>query len=143
MSLSPFYPTSSAIAEWREAILDILEYTPNVVVVTESSGMVISPQRQPGELITVGDFRASILRRNIVEITSPRLDGGHHEEPDLTRAREEPVSTDIIGTDGIAVRQVSFEKVDRILRHFPAGFANWYVCQTGDTDTQVHDRSSR
>jgi hypothetical protein len=76
---------------------------------------------------SLGDFRATILRRDIVEVTTPSLDGGRHEELDLTRAREEPVTSYMVGTDGIPVQQVSFEKVDRLLRQFPAGRTNWYA----------------
>jgi hypothetical protein len=76
---------------------------------------------------SLGDFQATILRRDIVEVTTPSLDGGRHEELDLTRAREEPVTSYMVGTDGIPVQQVSFEKVDRLLRQFPAGRTNWYA----------------
>jgi hypothetical protein len=66
----------------------------------------------------------------VIQVTSPSLDGGRHQEPDLTRAREEPVSTYIVGSDGIQVQQIAFEKVDRLLRQFPAGRANWLVVES-------------
>jgi hypothetical protein len=92
-----------------------------VVVVAESKGdyRVLSKADDPG------DFRATILRRDIVEVVTPSLDGGRHVELDMTRASEEPVESFMLGTDGIPVQQVSFEKVDRLLRQFPAGRANW------------------
>jgi hypothetical protein len=56
---------------------------------------------------------------------TPSLDGGRHVELDMTRASEEPVESFMVGTDGIPVQQVAFEKVDRLLRQFPAGRTNW------------------
>lgn len=81
--------------------------------------------RSSSKLTNSGDFRATILRRDIVEVVTPALDGGRHVELDMTRASEEPVESFMIGTDGIPVQQVSFEKVDRLLRQFPAGRTNW------------------
>ena len=91
--------------------------------------MVVAESKGNYEVLCIadnsGDFRATILRRDIVEVVTPSLDGGRHVELDMTRASEEPVESFMVGTDGIPVQQVAFEKVDRLLRQFPAGRTNW------------------
>jgi hypothetical protein len=38
VTLSPFFPQGRTLSQWQDAVLDILAYVPNVVVLAESNG---------------------------------------------------------------------------------------------------------
>jgi hypothetical protein len=105
-SLSPFWPAKNADDEvWRDQVLDLLEFVPNVIVLSERSQ----------------GWGAFSLRENVIEIATPALDSPRWTNPtapDVSLAHEVVVSSPV-KVHGHRVEQIEFKKLDRVLRWVP------------------------
>lgn len=103
-SLSPFWP-AEADQDWQAAVLNVLEYVPNVVVLSE---------RNQG-------FAAFALRERVIEISTPAMDSAkwtNPTAPDVSQAHQVILTTPKL-VDGHFVDEVEFRKLDRVLRWVP------------------------
>lgn len=83
----------------------------------------------------LASFSASLLRKTVVEIASPSLDGRRNwfDRPVLPNqeAAQEDTTTRWTVKSGQAVEEVTFETVDQMLRYIPTGSgAQWSVVNT-------------
>lgn len=139
LPLNPFYGGNEYEKQWRSAVLDLLRYVPNVIVLSEcaqgseSSSSVRSLPTEPA-----GGFTLSTLRNRVLEICSPPLSSPSRptwwpfrssstSSPDISLATEETVSM-WIRQNGRTLEEIDLVRVDQLLRHYPApraGGAQW------------------
>ncbi|RSH92003.1 hypothetical protein EHS25_009374 [Saitozyma podzolica] len=118
MTLAPWFGGSETEVAWREAVLDALSNSANIIVLAESSH----------------GFVTSMLRRTIVEVASPPLDspttprwwpGKSRLVPDVGKARTEPQYR-WVKIDDQLTEEWETETVDRLLNFIPnTGGAKW------------------
>lgn len=142
--LNPFFGGHSHEKEWRDAVLDLLEFVPNVIVLSESrreSGILMYG-KSTFVLRNIDGFTSSQLRKKVLEITSPSLSSPVYPvwwpfsaplPPNLSQAREEPVST-WTKVDDRVVEEIEMIKVDQVLRHIPStGGTQWTSLEVDST----------